>query len=231
VSQWFSPGTLFSSTNKTYHHYIPGNKIYYIVESGIKHHNPNPCLLQLKEFLSAQSDLGPGARAFEQAIENTESNIRWMNKNYDAIKNWLNVQDRSKEAIDVRLPRAVIPKMYTLTLRPDFYGTDPATFSTEGTVSIEMDCVQETSNITLHILKLTIDVSSVNINSPDHVGTLPGVVNLSEDEERQFLIVNLNENLQPGKTYVIEMSFTGPLSSEALAGFYLSSYKRGDQTM
>jgi hypothetical protein len=67
-----------------------------------------------------------------------------MNKNYDAIKNWLNVQDRSKEAIDVRLPRAVIPKMYTLTLRPDFYGTDPATFSTEGTVSIEMDCVQET---------------------------------------------------------------------------------------
>jgi hypothetical protein len=34
---WFSPGTLFSSNNKT-DNYITEK----IVESGVKHHNPNP---------------------------------------------------------------------------------------------------------------------------------------------------------------------------------------------
>ena len=39
ADQWFSPGALVSSSNKTDHH-------WYIVESGVKHHksnyNPNP---------------------------------------------------------------------------------------------------------------------------------------------------------------------------------------------
>jgi hypothetical protein len=38
LSRWFSPGIPVSSTNKTYRHDISWN----IVESGIKHHNPNP---------------------------------------------------------------------------------------------------------------------------------------------------------------------------------------------
>ena len=38
AGQWFSPGTSVSSTNKTDHHDININ----IVESGIKHHKPNP---------------------------------------------------------------------------------------------------------------------------------------------------------------------------------------------
>ena len=36
TGQWFSQCTPVSSTNKTDRHYI------YLVESGIKHHNPNP---------------------------------------------------------------------------------------------------------------------------------------------------------------------------------------------
>jgi hypothetical protein len=38
AGQWFSPGTSVSSTNKTDRHDIKIN----IVESGIKHHKPNP---------------------------------------------------------------------------------------------------------------------------------------------------------------------------------------------
>ena len=40
AGQWFSPGTSVSSTNKTDPPYYYWN----IVESGIKHHNPNPPL-------------------------------------------------------------------------------------------------------------------------------------------------------------------------------------------
>lgn len=186
---------------------------------------------QLKDFLASESDLGPGARAFEQAIENTESNIRWMKNNYDDIKKWLSVRPTPNKVDNVRLPRSLIPKIYNLTLKPDFYGADPSTFSTEGSVRIEMECTVETNNITLHSVDLTINESTVTISSSDHVGTLPTVVSLADDKDREFLIVNVNANLQAGKTYVLEMSFTSPLSNKVLAGLYLSSYKRGDQTV
>ena len=39
VIDWFSPGTLVSFTNKTDRH---DNWSWNIVESGVKHHNPNP---------------------------------------------------------------------------------------------------------------------------------------------------------------------------------------------
>ena len=43
TDQWFTPGTLVSSTNETdRHEWYNWN----IVESGIKHHNPNPELAQ-----------------------------------------------------------------------------------------------------------------------------------------------------------------------------------------
>jgi len=45
AGQWFSPGTLVSSTNKADHHDT--------AESGAKHHNPNP-LYQKVYFLKFQ---------------------------------------------------------------------------------------------------------------------------------------------------------------------------------
>ncbi|XP_052090870.1 uncharacterized protein LOC127727793 [Mytilus californianus] len=202
-----------------------------LVQAITKAFNTDYELDQLKDFLASESDLGPGARAFEQAIENTESNIRWMKNNYNDIKKWLGVHPTPHKVDNVRLPRSLIPKIYNLTLKPDFYGPDPSTFSTEGSVRIEIECTVETNNITLHAVDLTVNESTVTISSSDHVGTLPTVVSLAEDKEREFLIVNVDANLQARKTYILEMSFTSPLSNKVLAGLYLSSYKRGDQTV
>ena len=52
----------------------------------------------------------------------------------------------------------------------------------------------------------------------------------SEDKKREFLIINTNINLNPGSIYVVSMTFVGPLAPD-LAGLYLSSYKRGNETM
>lgn len=51
------------------------------------------------------------------------------------------------------------------------------------------------------------------------------------DLDRQFLIINTTEFLSPGTFYMVNIpSFVGPLIGD-LAGLYLSSYTRGDQTM
>lgn len=44
---------------------------------------------QLKDFVSGKDDLGSGQRAFDQALEKTQSNIRWMDKNVPIIEAWL----------------------------------------------------------------------------------------------------------------------------------------------
>lgn len=156
-----------------------------------------------------------------------------MKSNYVAIDNWLSKSEKVKgqDTLDVRLPRSLIPKMYNLTLKPDFYSNDPSTFSNSGSVSIEMECVIYTYNITLHSVDLVIDKSSIKISSADHQGAAPSVQSLQEDKVRQFLIINLDNTLQAGKTYNLEMTFTGPLSNEVLAGLYVSSYQREDQTV
>ena len=46
--RWFSPGTLVSSSNKTESRYS-----WNIVESGIKHHNPNPIKIWQTNWLNA----------------------------------------------------------------------------------------------------------------------------------------------------------------------------------
>ncbi|XP_062596000.1 aminopeptidase N-like [Saccostrea cucullata] len=46
-------------------------------------------LTQLESFLRENPDMGSGTRAFQQAIEKTKSNIKWMDQNYEIVKQWL----------------------------------------------------------------------------------------------------------------------------------------------
>ena len=49
-------------------------------------------LLQLEEFMKQHPDMGSGTRAFEQAIEKTQINIKWMNAHISVIDTWLTNQ-------------------------------------------------------------------------------------------------------------------------------------------
>ncbi|XP_070545825.1 aminopeptidase N-like isoform X2 [Ptychodera flava] len=46
-------------------------------------------LQQLIEFGEDHPNLGSAARAYEQAIEGTKANIKWMTNNYDNVQDWL----------------------------------------------------------------------------------------------------------------------------------------------
>lgn len=129
--------------------------------------------------------------------------------------------------VDVRIPLALYPDLYTVELQPNMYEGEPEHYTFNGSVRIRMECRQNTRNITLHINKLnitgTIMVTQEGRGNINYAG-------IQEDKERQFIIVKFNEDLIKGNFYTIEMSFIGPLKND-LAGLYLSSYQRGNKTM
>lgn len=187
----------------------------------------------MKAFKINNPDLGSGSRAFEQAVENTELNIKWMTDNYETLEAWLDRKMSSQNKggnhiTDVRLPRTVLPQLYTLELLPDIYADDPKDFKIVGKVDIVIDCLEATDNITIHINKLTIIRPTVKSQSGNQSGLK--VVRTTEDNDRQFYIMFLSEKLRQGQTYVLSLEFEGPLKDD-LAGLYYSSYKRNGKNV
>lgn len=169
-------------------------------------------------------------RQIRQALEFTRTSIRWMNKNYEKVKNWLRNRMSSVErrVTDVRLPRSLVPKLYHLELTPDIYSEEPANFTFRGHVKIDMLCLNGTNNITLHVHKLEIlnPIKVADITSGKEIT----VNSFQENREKQFLIVNLQNSLEAGHQYYIHIHFKGPLLPD-LKGLYLSSYERNNETV
>ena len=115
--------------------------------------------------------MGTGARAFQQAIEKTQTNIKWMKQNKQTVSSWLQtVKPKAKsKATDVRLPGHLIPRTYDLTIQPNMYGGDPENFNFEGHVKIVMEAAEAGSNVTLHTNKLTIDENTIKFGRKDGV--------------------------------------------------------------
>ena len=188
-------------------------------------------LFQLREIHRKHSDLGSGTRAFEQALEKTQANIKWMKRYYSIIEKWLDDNLQDKKGSNYRLPRSLIPSMYSVELFPDIYGADPSKFTFSGIVKIDMSCNEDTNNITLNSKKLMINEKSVKIlslSTGSNIGN-PGFQSLSYDEELQLVTFITRNQFIKGHNYSIEMNFTGPLLDD-LQGLYYSSYKEGNIT-
>lgn len=177
--------------------------------------------------------MGSGTRAFDQVMEKTVANIEWMTKYYSIIEKWLDdnmaAASGGSSLKDVRLPRSILPELYTLELFPDIYQPSPENFTFSGTVSILVNVMNNTNNVTLHINKLTVDPNSVRVMKMSDFRVVQ-TQSFKEDKERQFLIIFLSQPLQKGEKYEVTMKFQGPLTDD-LAGLYYSAYKRGDQTV
>ncbi|XP_071139481.1 aminopeptidase N-like isoform X5 [Mytilus edulis] len=129
----------------------------------------------------------------------------------------------------VRLPLNLYPVSYDLELQPFIYDRNPADFYFKGKVKIEMECRRSTNEIVLHSNKLNITTSSVTI-TPMSSGQ--SIINptIEFDTVNQFLILKTNTQFIVGSIYTVYCEFTGPLLPD-LAGFYQSSYKRGNNTI
>ncbi|CAH1790157.1 unnamed protein product [Owenia fusiformis] len=201
-------------------------------------------LQEVKSFMDAKAainKLGSGQRAFEQVLEKTTSNIKWMENNYDKLKIWLQnstgpdfggttTAPTTKPNIDVRLPTNLHPHHYKVELYPDMYKQNPEDFEFTGSVEILLECKEPTDEVVFHIKALTIDDASIEFSEASGAADAPKKQGqFEEDEERQFFIQKLDKPMVKGNNYTIKMAFRAPLT-KGLAGLYLSSYEEGGVT-
>lgn len=125
----------------------------------------------------------------------------------------LNPQPRASSA-DYRLPTHAYPIHYDVTLEPNF-----TNFSFAGEVSIEIQITEEANNVTLHAYNLTVVAEDVSFGNGSDVA----VEGVSYDEDFQFLVIGLRENVSVG-SYVLRIVYEGYLNSNN-RGFYRGNYE------
>lgn len=122
----------------------------------------------------------------------------------------------TQEKLYVLLPRSVVPEHYAIELKPYIF---PPNFTFEGSVAINIKCLEETNNVTVHINGIEVQKETVKLEGDG----VPKIKDFEHDEKRQFFIIKLDGSLNIGK-YVISMKFRGTLNDQ-LVGFYRSSYE------
>ena len=105
------------------------------------------------------------------------------------------------------------------------FNGNPNSFYFAGNVKIKIECGTPTNKIIMHGNML--NISNVNFGeSGRSKGALPAP---AYDPTRQFLSFRLNEFLEAGRIYEIDMDFRGPLKND-MKGLYLSTYNYEGQT-
>ncbi|XP_048828515.1 aminopeptidase N-like [Brienomyrus brachyistius] len=128
-----------------------------------------------------------------------------------------------------RLPDSLIPEYYNITLWPRLQPNKDGIFIFTGNSFVVFKCLKETNLILIHSNKL--NYTKYN----GHHATLTGIDNLNPPTidttwlklETQFLVIQLNGNLIPGKSYRLDTEFVGELADD-LGGFYRSEYYEDD---
>lgn len=155
-----------------------------------------------------------------------------MQSSYDKVSTWLDSMTSSKtEKIlnNFRLPRHALPTAYDLEIYPDFYKSSPSDFTFSGTVRIDIHCYEDADNITLHSANLATGNVSIHHVTSVNTDQQVSINRITEDKERQFLIINLSSNLKTGSDYRLKIDFNAPLTN-SLNGIYYSSYAEGSGT-
>ncbi|KAF2764464.1 hypothetical protein EJ03DRAFT_385927 [Teratosphaeria nubilosa] len=128
--------------------------------------------------------------------------------------------DAAETSLDIAKGREVLPKNvkplhYDLTLEPNFEA-----FQYEGTVSIELDVLEDTKSISLNTFAL--DVLETKVSSGSTV--ISSSPTLSYDDDSQTTKVSFDQTIPAGSKATLFHKFTGTLNDN-MAGFYRSSYK------
>ncbi|XP_038058008.1 aminopeptidase N-like [Patiria miniata] len=139
------------------------------------------------------------------------------------------IEDPTIPLMRGRLPTTVVPRLYQLTLRPFLYDDDVADsklgkrFTFDGQVTVRVECIEPTDEITLHSKSITLHKSPI-VRS---VSTLDKTTDIFESlktvEEYAFMVIKLKEMMNPHQEYSIDMEYSGILGDDE-AGFYPSMY-------
>ncbi|XP_054025111.1 aminopeptidase N [Dryobates pubescens] len=127
-----------------------------------------------------------------------------------------------------RLPTALVPESYEVTLQPYLQPKDQASYIFTGNSSVVFLCKEATDLILIHSNKLNYTMQGsflVSLQAVDGA-TVPPIAETWLEVPTQYLVVRLGERLEQGKRYQLFSSFTGELADD-LAGFYRSEYTDG----
>ncbi|XP_068239378.1 aminopeptidase N-like [Palaemon carinicauda] len=124
----------------------------------------------------------------------------------------------------LRLPRALKPVHYLIRLQPFVNGN----FSVRGYLEVEIEVLEETSNVTLHIADIITHNETVILRKLQDFGNLETLVQRHEfDAKREFYIAHLSQPLEKGSRHLMSMEFEGYLNDN-MKGFYRSTYEDAD---
>lgn len=111
------------------------------------------------------------------------------------------------EVLDLFLPKSVVPLQYDLQFVPFL---DEGNFTFNGVAKIRVNVTENCKNITLHARLLKIDRQSLNVW---HVRE-QRAVDVADQvivEEKQFYVIHVEEELQKGEIYEVNIKFQGML--------------------
>ncbi|KAK1160919.1 aminopeptidase Ey-like [Acipenser oxyrinchus oxyrinchus] len=121
----------------------------------------------------------------------------------------------------IRLPDSLKPLEYDVKLWPRLTPNADGLYIFTGNSTVIFECVNTTSLILIHSKKL-------NFTTPAQLrgyagSTPPAITDSFMQKETEFLVIQLDSNLEAGKTYSLFTEFVGELADD-LAGFYRSEY-------
>ncbi|XP_039494016.1 glutamyl aminopeptidase [Drosophila santomea] len=141
-----------------------------------------------------------------------ERDLRDVQDKIDVFEEW-NGESRTRmkreDTIDYRLPTNLVPTHYNLYWHPDL---ETGNFTGQQTISIKV--VEATNQIILHSYLL--DITSVYVLNRE-------VEKFELEEDRQFLIITLTEDLPVDATITLGIIFGGQMKDK-LVGLYSSTY-------
>lgn len=124
-----------------------------------------------------------------------------------------------------RLPAALVPDHYNITLRPRLQPNADGLFVFTGNSSVVFKCTRETDLILIHSNKLNLTSEDGYLAELSAVGNTapPSIEKTWMQKTTQYLVIQLKGKLREGEHYMLYTEFVGELADD-LAGFYRSEY-------
>ncbi|XP_070558846.1 aminopeptidase N-like [Ptychodera flava] len=139
------------------------------------------------------------------------------------------VENTEKQPYHGRLPQTMQPTHYKIKLTPYLDAEDGENqFRFDGRVEISTTSLQNSRKITLHGRNLDIHRDSLQITDDDS-NTL-SVKTIAFDKLYDFITIETYDEIQANRNYVIGMEYKGTLNNSDQLGFYVESYKVGNDT-
>ena len=123
-----------------------------------------------------------------------------------------------------RLPKDLKPSNYLIDIKPYFNSTTKPEYF-EGKVTIDFECLKDTSVLVLHMNNLELNNSTLVITSTDSNYVSPKNFVYTYDTETHFFTATFpnSQSFKANNKYSFSVEFKGYLKDDNL-GFYRTSY-------